>query len=490
MTDPATHQAALRNLPGSPLFRGDERITPYSGDVVLSSDPEAVIRARDLQDIAEVLAYCHAHYLPVTFSGGRTGLTGASATRGGVLIATEQASRLVDMGTSDGRPYVVAQPGILLGDLKERVEGEGLFYPPDPTSYHEACLGGTVATNATGEDTLLYGPTRKYVRALKAVRADGRIVHLERPLSDRPPESKGTAGYIRAHPELDLLIGSEGTLAYIAELTLDLLPDPGPWWAAIAFFPSWQSAIAFTRQAMRSKEVTPRAMEYLDAASLDILRADVEIPPLPEAAKAAIYWKQEYHDEVEQSQKIEAWMKLLEACLQDTGHRELTEAIWVAQTDAEQQRFRGWRHRVPVEINERVSRHHQRGGGKIASDWWVPLKHLEAALEEALRESAAAGLETLVFGHIGNGHPHINYIARDAAAWKKGKELIRRQCTRAVKWGGGVAGEHGIGKVYRDLLSIQHSPAKIAEMMQIKRTWDPHWILGRGTLFEVPDWVK
>ena len=237
---------------------------------------------------------------------------------------------------------------------------------------------------------------------------------------------------------------------------------------------------------MASQEVIPRAMEYLDSGSLDILKTDIDIPAIPGAAQAAIYWKQEYRDEAEQTIGIEAWMRLLESCLEAAGHKQLADNVWVAQTDTEQQRFRAWRHRVPVEINERVARYRGHGGGKIASDWWVPLEHLEAALHETLCESAAAGLETLVFGHIGNGHPHINYIARDEAAWKKGKELIRRQCVRAVGWGG----EHGIGKVYRDLLSVQQSPTKIAEMMKIKKIWDPHWILGRGTLFEVPSWVK
>lgn len=474
-------------MPGNALFRGDERISPFSGDVVLHGEPDAVIRSRDGQETSEVLAYCHAHCIPVTFSGGRSGLTGAAATGEGVLIATEQRAKILDIGRlPSGQGYAVTEPGIRLGELKEAALREGYFYPPDPTSYQEACLGGSVATNATGEDTLLYGPTRKYIRGIKVIKADGMPLELIRPEDDRPPESKGTAGYIRYDPAIDLLIGSEGTLGYFSEITVDLLPNPADWWSAIAFFPDLHAALEFVQGAVHSDRVTPRALEFMDKGSLSILKTVSEIPEIPHKAQTAIYWKQEFQSENQREQGIQDWLGLLNDVLSKTKAPQLSEVVWVAQTPAERQRFRAWRHHIPSKINEQVSTYHAAGGGKVASDWWVPLKKIQKALPEALRESEEAGIEAIAFGHIGNGHPHINYMVKNSEDFKMAKELIRRQCRRAVKWGGGVAGEHGLGKVYRDLLCIQHPPSVIEKMIQTKREWDPHWILGRETLFQVP----
>ena len=478
----------LQDLPGNPLFRGDERLSPYSGDVALTAQPDAVIRSRDPQDLSEALAYCHAHRIPVTFSGGRSGITGAAATSEGVLIATELRDKVLDIRKDkNGHSQAIIEPGARLGDLKGIVKEHGYFYPPDPTSYQEACLGGTVATNATGEDSLRYGPTRKYIRSIKVIKADGSRLELTRPLDDRPPETKGTAGYTRREPLIDLMIGSEGTLAYFEEITVDLLPEPGEHWAAIGFFPSLVSAIQFVQSSLESNTLSPRALEFMDQSSLEILKSDPEVPAIPSGAQFGIYWKQEYESETKKNKNIEAWMTLLNSALKDTEAKDLSEQIWVAQSETEQLRFRHWRHLIPSAINERVSAFQSQGGGKTASDWWVPLKWIGAALEKAWQESKEANLETITFGHLGNGHPHINYIAKDKEEVSRAKELIRRQCARAVAWGGGVAGEHGIGKIYRDLLSLQHPSAVIEAMKKLKKEWDPHWILGRETLFQSPD---
>jgi len=482
---------ALNGLPGDPLLRGDDRITPYDGDVVMQATPDAVIRARDVQEISEVLAYCHQEKIPVTFSGGRTGLTGASAASEGVLIATEQVSKVLDVGcTQDGQAYAVAEPGIYLGDLKKKVVEEGYFYPPDPTSFKEACLGGTVATNATGEDTLLYGPTRKYVRGLTIIKADGTVQDLTRPMGDAPPDTKGTAGYIRWDPTIDLMIGSEGTIAYIAEVRVDLLPVSPQWWAAIGFFPDMATALGFVQDAINSQRVKPRALELIDRASLDILKNDPEVPTIPEEAEAAIYWKQEYSYEDDMEDNLNSWLEIMEDQFTDDTAPTYSEQVWMAQTERDQVRFRQWRHLIPSHVNERVAAYRTDGGGKVASDWWVPLEHIQAAIEQTLVDAKEAGLETILFGHIGNGHPHVNYMAHNSEEKEKALELIRIGCQRAVKWGGGVAGEHGIGKEYRDHLRIQYGQKAIDTMMKLKREWDPHWILGRGTLFDVPKEFK
>ncbi len=468
---PSWDRADLRQLPahGEVLYKGDERIAPYRGDVAIQRDPDAVIRARDVQEVQEVLAFCHAGKIPVTFAGGFTGLTGAATAEEGLLIATEQCERILDIQKGEeGRGAAIVQPGIFLGDLKEQVVGENLFYPPDPTSFREARLGGTVATNAKGEDAVLYGDTRRYILGLKIIQADGTLLDLNRPQDDEA---------------IDLLVSSEGTLGYLAEVTVQLLPLPPEHWAGIAFFPSLESAIRFGLESLHSKKIAPRALELLDRASLAIWSDHSDIPEIPESAMAAIYWKQEFKKGADEKATLDAWIQLLEKTLSSVSRPELAEATWFARTDAEKNRFRRWRHLIPEKINERLQAYRAAGGGKVASDWRVPLDKIERAIHQAITEADEAGLEIITFGHLGEGHPHLHLIAHNQSEYEKARKFLRRQCERAVKWNGVVAGEHGFGKLFRDFLLIQYTAKEIERMRGVKRRFDPHWILGRGTLF-------
>ena len=464
--------AALQQLPahGEILYKGDERMAPYRGDVVIQGDPDAVIRARDVQEVQEVLAFCHAGKIPVTFAGGFTGLTGAVAAEEGLLIATEQCERIIDIQKEkEGGGAAVVQPGIFLGDLKEQVADDNLFYPPDPTSFCEARLGGTVATNAKGEDAVLYGDTRRYILGLKIIQADGTLLDLNRPQDDEA---------------IDLFVSSEGTLGYLAEITVRLLPLPPEHWAGIAFFPSLESAIRFGLESLHLKELKPRALELLDRASLAIWSDHPDIPEIPESAKAAIYWKQEFKKGTDETATLDVWMQHLEKTVASESVPTLAEDTWLARTDAEKNRFRRWRHLIPEKINERLQAYRAAGGGKVTSDWRVPLDKIERAIHQAITEANEAGLEIITFGHLGEGHPHLHLIAHNQSEYEKARKLLHRQCERAVKWDGVVAGEHGFGKLFRDFLPIQYSSKEIERMRAIKQHFDPHWILGRGNRFE------
>src|SRR3990167_2691505 len=137
----------------------------------------------------------------------------------------EQCNRVIDIGVDPvtKRPRATAEPGILLGDFQRQVAEAGFFYPPDPTSRDEAQLGGKSGTNATGEDSLLYGPTRRYVRRLKLLQADGRTIEVVRKKPYRGP-TKNSAGYYLKGDPIEPFIGSEGTLGLVTEVTVDLLP--------------------------------------------------------------------------------------------------------------------------------------------------------------------------------------------------------------------------------------------------------------------------
>lgn len=465
--------------PGDPGYEG------YTSDWVLTGRPDAVARPKTEAEVADLLARSASCGMPVTPAGGRTSVTGSSVAENGLAVALESMDRILDLSPdpATGRMVAVAEPGILLGDFQRSLEEQGWFYPPDPTSRNEAQLGATVATNATGEDTLLYGPTRRWIRELRVVRADGTARILRRSPASRPPEEKATAGYYLDGEEIDLLIGSEGTLGIITRVTVDLVRRPFGLFAGLAFLPSLRSALDFVVGARREPGLTPRALELVDGPSFDLVAENPEGIRMPAGAGAGVVFKQEFEDPRDRDGKIESWLAFLERRLAGTSSAGLAEAALVFEGSAELQRLRSFRHRIPVAIGERVGAGSERGAGKVATDWWVPYERLPDFLDRWMGTAREAGFDVLAFGHVGNGHPHVNFLLQSREQAVPARSMVAAMCREAVALGGGVAGEHGLGKVKRELLAIQCPPSRIASMKDVKRSWDPKGILGRGNLF-------
>jgi len=482
----AWDKAALDAAPvrGRGLRPGDAGWDAYRGDVVLDGAPDLVARPESEAEIADLLAYADDRRVPVTFAGGQTSLTGSSVALDGVLVATERMARILDLrrDPETGGMVAEAEPGIFLGDFQREVEREGWFYPPDPTSRNEARLGATVATNATGEDTLLYGPTRKWIRELGIVTANGKTRTLRRSKDSHPNEEKATAGYYHWGDEIDLVIGSEGTLAAVTRVVVDLIPRPSSVFGGMAFFPSVLAALRFVVAARDADGVRPRALELLDRASLDLVGQNPEGIRWPEATGAAVYFKQDCGDDAACDGLLEAWLALLEEHLTAAGAVDLLDHVVVAADAPGQRRLREFRHRVPATLHETVARYREAGGGKVGTDWWVPYRMLPDFLEGWRRRIREAGLDHLAFGHAGNGHPHVNFLPKDRLEMQRARGLVLDMCREAVALGGGVAGEHGLGKLKRDLLALQYPGDGLTTMRGIKRRWDPHWVLGPGNV--------
>lgn len=466
--------------------RGDDRITPYTTDVLYHGEPDWVYRARDFKDLQEILRYCDQEKIPVTVSGSRTALTGAGIAEEGILVAMEKKNRLLEIGLDPVTkvPSATAEPGILLGEFQRQIREAGYFYPPDPTSRNDAQLGGTIGTNATGEDALLYGPTRKYVRRLKILKANGEEIILERKQPYRG-SVKNRAGYFLGGDLIDLFVGSEGTLGIVTEVTVDLLPAERPFFAGWAFFPDLHSGLEFVVAALNSSSIKPRALELIDNESLRIVATKERAPSACQTADCAITFKQEYSDEQEMGHRMEGWLHLLEGILNKRNAAHLVNEIAIAMDEPAQQNFRLLRHAIPASANEEGRRYQVNGGGKIATDWWVPVEKIQEMMGLVEQESRESGIRYLAYAHIGDGHPHLNYITKNADEKRRANGLLIRQCERAVKLGGGVAGEHGVGKLFRNLLPIQYRSTVVQEMKKIKLSYDPHQILGRGNLWSL-----
>ena len=470
----------------SVLRPGDAGYSAYTSDVVLDGRPDAVLRPRTESEVRQVLESASRHRIPVTPAGGHTSVTGSSVALEGWLLDTQSLNRLLDVrcDPETGDTVAVAEPGLLLGDLQREVERLNWFYPPDPTSRNEACLGATVATNATGEDTLLYGPTRRWVRELAVICADGTRRVLRRSAQSRPREEKATAGYCMNGEEIDLLIGSEGTLGVITQVTVDLIPRPAGVSAGMAFFASRRAALEFVVQAREDRTLVPRALELIDRASWELLDGRTEGIVWPDQANAAIVFKQEWENDSDRETRLLAWSSLIER-----QAATLPDETLFFERPVDMERLRTVRHLVPSALNELLRPYRTEGGAKVGTDWWVPYTYLPDFLDRWDQAANQAGIPTFVFGHVGNGHPHVNFLCRDSGETERARAMVLAMCREAVEVGGGVAGEHGLGKLKRYLLAVQCEPETIADMRRVKRTWDPLGILGKGNLFPEEDGV-
>lgn len=427
------------------------------------------------EDLSAVLRNATRERVPVTIAGAGTGVAGGRCAQGGWVISMEKFRRL-----DIGQGQAVVGAGVLLKELQAATPASGQFYAPDPTE-NSAALGGTIATNASGSRSFLYGDTRRHIRALQVALADGAVLNLRRgqpvpfavPEIPMPATTKHSAGYwIRSGMDyLDLFIGSEGTLGVVTEAEVALLPAPKHLLTGVIFFPSDAACLNATEQW---REVALlRMMEYMDAGSLDLLR--VRYPEIPARAHAALLIEQVL--DAEESPEVDAWLERLE-------HVEaLAEDSWFASTAAERERFRRFRHALPEAVNDTVRRN---GFLKLGSDCAVPVarnREMMAYYRRRLDDEFPG--RSVIFGHIGDAHVHANILPTSQAEFDRGKQMMIDFARQAVALGGTVGAEHGVGKRKAHLLSLQYSPDQLEAMKSVKRRLDPDWLLGRGTLFPI-----
>lgn len=469
-----------------------EDIESFLSDASFIRDGYAdrVVFPESVAEVAGILTEANRDRVPVTVSGAGTGTVGGRVAFGGIVLATDRLNRIKLIDRTNNT--AVAEAGVILSDFQRSVESEGLLYPPDPTE--RGCfLGGTVATNASGARTFKYGPTRNYILGLKVVLAFGEVLDLKRgdvradaqgrmrvgsvevqlPNYHRPATRKNATGYFVApHMDaIDLFIGSEGTLGVICEIETRLLPKPEGLLSGVVFFTDEADVLALVAQVRGRADVElPRALEFFDRESLNFLRQ--KYPAIPAPAVAALFFEQETTGANEES-VLEQWTALLDQ------HHALSDS-WFATNVADQAKLREFRHQLPVLMNEWFARYRQR---KVSTDMAVPddaFPGLFRLYQETLR---ASGLRYTIFGHIGDNHVHVNILPRDDAEGAHARELYVQFLKHAAAVGGTLSAEHGVGKLKREYLRLFYSDDQLREMAALKRAFDPHGILGRGTIF-------
>lgn len=425
-------------------------------------------------ELAALFSDCRRRNVPVTLSGAGTGVTGGRVPQGGCIVSLERFRRLE---IHDG--FAIAGAGVSLKEVHEAAQATGQFYPPDPTEW-SASIGGTIATNASGSRSFHYGSTRKWIRLVEAVLMDGAVRTFRRgdlvdfpftPLP-APKARKHTAGYPLRHGMdwLDLLCGSEGTLAAVVEAELVLLPQPRELLSGVVFFPSTSGALA----AVESWRAIPqlRMLEYFDDASVQLLRSSYS--EVPSNAGAALLIEQQL-DSLP-GDPVDDWIERIDAA------GALGEQSWFGETAQDRERFRAFRHALPELVNERVRRN---GFQKLNSDFAVPVEANAAMMRfysQRLDENLPG--RYVIFGHIGDAHVHVNILPETEEDAARGCALMLEFARKAVELGGAVSAEHGLGRKKRDLLPIEFDPIQIEAMKAVKRQLDPGWLLGRGVLFD------
>ncbi|MFN9215983.1 MAG: FAD-binding oxidoreductase [Gemmatimonadota bacterium] len=430
--------------------------------------PDALARPVTTAEVVDVLRAAAADRLAVTAAGGQTSTTGAGITDQGVLLSLRGCARVLDLDPV--ARTMRCEAGVIVLEAKRHAAEQGLLLPLDPTSEPDATVGGAVACNASGARSLAWGVTRDWVRGLTVALASGEVLHLR-----RPGLEKNTVGYRPVQDLVDWFVGSEGTLGVVLEVEFAQLPLPSRVVGLAVPFDRAADALGFVVAARQSGEVSPRCLEYLDAAAVAIAREAQHDPHWADGAEGLVYLEQATAGE---DPPLDAWLALAEA------HAARTADIRVYESEAEQREAKRLRHHVPAKLYEFSGPLRAAGGRRISTDWAVPYPRLAEALAHSRQLCDAAGIERgVTFGHAGNGHPHQNFLGHDAAEVSRIEGVVAEQLRWVVAHGGTVAAEHGIGKLKRKFAHLQLSPTQVALMRAVKRELDPEGRLAPGNLF-------
>jgi glycolate oxidase len=382
-------------------------------------------------------------------------------TRGGVVISLERLNKILEI--DEANLVAIVQPNVVTGDLQDAVERVGLFYPPDPASLRQSVIGGNVAECAGGPRAFKYGVTKQYVLGLEAVLPTGEVIRTGGKVV------KNVVGYDLTH----LLVGSEGTLAILTEITLRLIPKPPVQATLRATFPSITHAVDAVIRLLRAR-VIPATVELIDGECLESVARHLNVRSLAPAGTAALLLVEV--DGLSEQVAAEA-DRVAEAC-RAAGATELLRA----RDEAERQEL--WRVRRELSLSLKTI-----APLKFNHDVVVPKARVPQLFEliEELRRRFRLRIPS--FGHAGDGNIHCNIMVdpADHDEVARAHEAERVLFEGVVALEGAISGEHGIGFAKAKYLGLNIGPAEIALMKRIKTAFDPHGILNPGKMF--PDEV-
>ena len=444
----------LKKIVGSDNVKSDKaHLIAYCYDATKSRfEPDAVVFARDENDVSEVLKYCNNNKIIVVPRGAGSGFTGgALPSEGGIILSLDKyMNKILEIDMQN--MVAVVQPGVINMDLQKAVQEVGLFYPPDPASQEYSTIGGNVSENAGGMRAAKYGITKDFVMALRAVTPNGDIIRAgKRTIKD-------VAGYNVA----GILIASEGTLAVITEITLKLIPKPKMNKTAMGIFDSVHSAMGAVYKSMASG-VTPVAMEFLDNLTIKAVEQKFN-KGLPTNAGAILVTDVDGGSEVELQEQLSIIKEqfISNGCseFKIASTKEEANDLWFARRNAS----------PALAVY---------GSKKLNEDITVPRSKLPNLLDEIDKIAKKYNVVVPCFGHTGDGNVHTNVMVdgSDERQVEIGHKAIEEIFKATVALGGTLSGEHGIGIAKAPFMHLAFSEAEMELFRSIKKAFDPNNIL-------------
>jgi glycolate oxidase len=424
----------------------------------LSFPPEVVVLPRTAAQVQAIMKHCAARQLPVTPRGAGTGLSGgALPVHGGVCLSLAKMNQILEVDTEN--LVAVVQPGVITQVLQETVEAKGLFYPPDPASRGSCFIGGNVAECAGGPRALKYGVTKDYVLGVEAVLPSGDLIRWGGKLL------KNVTGYNLAQ----LLVGSEGTLAIVTEITLKLIPLPKERIMIVCPFDDGEAAARALTKIFMAR-LSPSAAEYLEGAAVRCAEQKFGKSFPQSDAEAHLLLELDGNDRA-----------LLEHDAEQVGEICLNEGARDALIADDPQKVADiWQMRRGIgEAVKSVSVYKE-------EDTVVPRARLPELVRVVREICAKHRLTAITYGHAGDGNLHVNILKTDLsdADWEgRLPGAITELFERVVVMGGTISGEHGIGWVQKHYMPIALSPVELDLMKRLKRAFDPDGILNPGKVF-------
>ena len=421
---------------------------------------EVILKPSSVKEISQIAKICNEHIIPLTVRGAGTGLSGgALPIKGGVLLSMEKFNKIIKIDERNLQATV--EPGVINYEFQEAVKQVGLFYPPDPASWGSCSLGGNIAHSSGGPKAVKYGTTRDYVLNLEIVLPNGEIIWTG------ANTLKYSTGYNLTH----LMVGSEGTLCIVTKIVFKLITLPKHDLLMLVPFNSAELACKAVAEVFKAG-INPSAMEFME--------------------KDAIDWSIKYSGELSFKVKPE-WQALL--IIEVDGNNldvlmsdcEIISAVMqqnqcdeILFADSAEQKNAIWK------IRRKVGEAVKSNSVYKEEDTVVPRAELPILLKGVKAIGKKYGFNSVCYGHAGDGNLHVNIIkgALSDQAWNIDlPNAIREIFVLCKSLGGTISGEHGIGLVQKNYLPIVFSPYHLQLMKDIKKVFDPNYILNPGKIF-------
>lgn len=415
--------------------------------------PDAVILPENTEQISEILKIAHKNKTPVIARGAGTNLVGGCLPiKGGIVLHLSRMNKIITIDKNNLQ--CVVQPGVVVEKIQQEVEKQGLFYPPDPASLRVSTIGGSIAQSSGGPRGFKYGTTKDYILGLEAVLADGTIIKT----------GGKTAKNVTGYNLTQLLVGSEGTLAIITQATLRLIPKPEQRKVLLACFDSIDGA-AEAVTGMISSGITPSTLDIMDKNTMQTIEKFHQ-SGLPTDMDAVLVLEVDGFKEsvnIQTEQIINICQKFGAQNIRASQNQQEADEIWFARRSA----FGAVARLRPNVLTE---------------DAVVPRDKVPDMVREIRRIADKYNLTVCIMGHIGDGniHPNFSLDLRDKDEAHRFEKAAEELFDAALKLGGTLSGEHGIGLSKSPYMRKALGEKNIELMRSIKNIFDPDNILNPG----------